>query len=290
MEAIDDDGVDVNRLCTEIIYGVMHHPAQRDGGDDGAREGRQMLFKVVEDWWNEKRREQDDYRRKLSREGVQNGENHKEGVHDTGHGHGCVGTLKMRKQFGKPETMEDRIAGTVAGHILEGATGQLSGMVKQQTGVDIPTYRYQQKQEAEEEQGFGGGVVGGLLGKVVGGAFGGGESTSQSSRRYEEEGGYEQQSSSRYEQQSSSRYEQQSSSRYEQKSRYEEQGEEEQGGYARKQERRYGESEDSGYGQSQRRDDNEEEGGGGFGDILDTVRKQAEGAFGGGSGGESRRW
>ncbi|KAG4216714.1 hypothetical protein PC116_g34805, partial [Phytophthora cactorum] len=42
MEAWDDEGADVDRLLNRIIYGVLHHPAQRDLGEDGARDGRQI--------------------------------------------------------------------------------------------------------------------------------------------------------------------------------------------------------------------------------------------------------
>uniref|UniRef100_A0A8H7N7V6 Het-C-domain-containing protein n=1 Tax=Bionectria ochroleuca TaxID=29856 RepID=A0A8H7N7V6_BIOOC len=128
MEAIDDDSVDVNRLVTRIVNGVMHHPAQREMGDDGAQEGRQQIFQAVQEWWSEMGEDQrQDYRRKLSRRGVQNGENHKEGVYDTGHGHGCSGKLKMQKLYGEPETMEDKIASAAAGALISGAAEALGG-------------------------------------------------------------------------------------------------------------------------------------------------------------------
>ena len=312
MEAIDDEGVDIDRTCTRIIYGVMHHPAQRDMGQDGVREGRHTIFKVVEDWWREKRNQQDEYRRKLSREGVENGENHKEGVHDTGHGHGCVGKLKMRKQFGEPQTWEDKVADQAAGAILEGASGAFSGMVKQQTGVSMPSYHHK---EEKDEGGFGGGM-GGLLGKVggslLGGAFGGGEKESHSSSRREDDGGYTESrteyghSGNRYGQAEYSQTSYDDGSRRQEYSRYEQEdtggGRQTQGyGYEEKYEQRStgeeyesrqgweGNTEDSGYGQSQsqRRDDNEEEGGNTFDGFLDTVTKQAENAFG---GDERRGW
>jgi len=139
MEAIDNPNVDVQRTLNRIIYGIMHHPAQREMGDDGARDGRQLVFRSVQQWWqNMDRSQQDDYRRKLSREGVRNGENHKEGVYDTGHGHGCSGKLQMRKQFGAPETWEDKVAGAAAGAIMGAATGAFSNIVKDETGINFP--------------------------------------------------------------------------------------------------------------------------------------------------------
>ena len=116
MEAWDDEGIDIRRTNDRIINGTLHHPAQRDMGEDGARDGREAMFRTVEEWWNSISDEgKDELRQKLSREGVERGENHKEGVHDTGHGHGCNGKLKMRKQFGAPEGLEDRLAGAAAG-------------------------------------------------------------------------------------------------------------------------------------------------------------------------------
>ncbi|KAI9873837.1 MAG: hypothetical protein M1823_007825, partial [Watsoniomyces obsoletus] len=92
--AWDDDRVDVNRTCDRIIHGVLHHPALRDQGQDGAGDGRKVMFQVVEKWWrNKDDREKSDFREKLSRRGVEQGRNHKEGVHD--HGHGSMKPLGM---------------------------------------------------------------------------------------------------------------------------------------------------------------------------------------------------
>ncbi|KAK1595791.1 heterokaryon incompatibility protein Het-C [Colletotrichum navitas] len=188
MEAIDDESIDVNRTLNRIIFGVLHHPAQRDMGEDGARDGRQQIFKFMEEWWNEMdRSQQDDYRRKLTREGVERGENHKEGVHDTGHGHGCSGKLHMRKQFGEPTTWEDKVADQAAGAILEGVSGGIASLMEQQTGVKVPQYKHQQ----EEESSSGGGA-GGLIGSILGGVFGKDEKETQHSSRRDDDGGYTQ--------------------------------------------------------------------------------------------------
>ncbi|KAK8143716.1 hypothetical protein G3M48_006838 [Beauveria asiatica] len=152
MEAIDDNNVDVNRLCDRLIYGVLHHPAQKNMGQDGVVEARKMIFQVVEEWWGQMGDDQrDDYRRKLSRDGVFKGENHKEGVYDTGHGHGCAGKLEMRKLYGAPETMETKIASAAASAIFSSASGAVSSIVEQQTGIQLPG-----RQESEESGGLRG--------------------------------------------------------------------------------------------------------------------------------------
>ncbi|KAG5985419.1 hypothetical protein E4U55_002340 [Claviceps digitariae] len=168
MEAIDNDGTDVNRLCDRIINGVLHHPAQRNLGQDGVPEARNAMFKEVETWWGELRDEQNSFRQKLSREGVERGENHKEGVDDTGHGHGCTGKLKMRKLYGEPDTLENKIAGAAADAIVQGATGLISDVVEQQTGMKLPSSG---APEAREEKG---GLEGFLskAGSILGDAFG----------------------------------------------------------------------------------------------------------------------
>ncbi|CEJ89173.1 Putative Heterokaryon incompatibility protein Het-C [[Torrubiella] hemipterigena] len=154
MEAMDDDNVDVNRLCDRIITGVMHHPAQRNMGEDGAREARGQIFESVVDWWRQMDNGQrEDYKRKLSRDGVFRGENHKEGVHDTGHGHGCSGKLEMRRLYGEPETVETKIAGAAAQAIFQGASNALGNVVEQQTGYRIPNT---QNNTNSEEGGFSG--------------------------------------------------------------------------------------------------------------------------------------
>ncbi|KAG5936814.1 hypothetical protein E4U59_004774 [Claviceps monticola] len=175
MEAIDNDGTDVNRLCDRIIHGIMHHPAQRNLGQDGASEARNLMFQEVETWWGELRGEQDSYRQKLSRDGVERGENHKEGVDDTGHGHGCAGKLKMRKLYGEPDTLENKIAGAAANAIVHGATGLISDVVEQQTGMKLPAGgRPVAEPEEEEKSGFGrflskaGSILGEALGKDEG--------------------------------------------------------------------------------------------------------------------------
>ena len=89
ISAWDDERIDPNRTINRILNGVFHHPAMRMYGDDGARDGRNVMFRTVEQWWSEKS-EQDKQalREELSREGVERGDNHKKGVFDSGHGCG----------------------------------------------------------------------------------------------------------------------------------------------------------------------------------------------------------
>ncbi|CEI64418.1 hypothetical protein FVEN_g10783 [Fusarium venenatum] len=187
MDAVDDEGTDVDRLLDEIVDGVLHHPAQRDLGSRKVQEGRHRFFKGVEEWWNEMGDGQrEEYRGKLTRDGVQNGENHKEGVVDTGHGHGCAGKLKMRKLYGGgPETLEDKIAGAAADAIFKGATGALSGMVEQNTGYKMPS---SSRKEEKEEGGLGGFLN--QASSILGGAFGDKDTERQSSSRREDDGSY----------------------------------------------------------------------------------------------------
>lgn len=184
MDAIDNENVDINSTCDRIISGVLHHPAQRDMGEEGARDGRALMFQSVEQWWNDMdRSQQDEYRRKLSRDGVERGDNHKEGVHDTGHGHGCAGKLGMHKQFGAdgPQSMEDKIASQAAGAIIGGLTGGFSDMVSQSTGgkVNLPT---------SEKPTQGGGLLG-AASSLLSGAFSSEETDTYESRPHRDNDG-----------------------------------------------------------------------------------------------------
>ncbi|KAK3996883.1 ATP-dependent RNA helicase DDX42 [Cladorrhinum sp. PSN332] len=214
MEAIDDDGADVDRILNKVIYGVLHHPAQRNMGPDGAREGRRIIFDSVKNWWEEMSdRQRDEYREKLSRQGVENGENHKEGQTDCGHG--CGGKLKMHKNYAnkEPETMEDRIAAAAAGAIIGGVKQSFQNAA----------------QNASQNPNYGGGdgnPLGGFLSGLAGALgrrsgreeessgggygqsdysqnqYGGGQSEYRSYEQREERsygGGYEERSESRYE-------------------------------------------------------------------------------------------
>lgn len=187
MDAMDDESVDIDELLNNIVHGIMHHPAQRELGGGKIREGRRRCYNNVKEWWNELGEEtQEDYRRKLTREGVQNGENHKEGVQDTGHGHGCAGKLKMRKLYGGPETVEDKIAGAAADAIFQGATGAISGLVEQNTGYKMGS---SSRREETQESGLSGFL--GAASSLLGGALGN-DSHKETSSRREDDGSYTQ--------------------------------------------------------------------------------------------------
>ncbi|KAJ2892989.1 heterokaryon incompatibility protein het-c [Zalerion maritima] len=180
MEAWDDDGKDPSEVVDTIINGVFHHPAKRGEGSRASRKGRKIVFESVKDWWNNLDSSlQSQYREKLSRDGVENGDNHKEGIHDSGHG--CGHPLKMKK-FGKgnsePETFEDKIAGQIAGSIMSGVTGGFASAVHGSTGVNVPTY---DNPKVGDEQSGG---LGGLVSKF-GSAFGlgGGDDEPSQTRR-----------------------------------------------------------------------------------------------------------
>ena len=85
MACWDDEKIDINRTLTRIVNGVFHHPALRSVGNDGAVDCRRQMFGVVEQWWKSKLEpERQGLRAQLSRDGVEQGKNHKAGVRDTG--------------------------------------------------------------------------------------------------------------------------------------------------------------------------------------------------------------
>lgn len=150
MAAWDNPHTDVEHTINEIV-GVFHHPAFADGSDGrGGIEGRQKMFGVVRQWWEEKDESEREFlRHALSREGVEQGKNHKEGQHDSGHGCGKpIHRVKPKKDGGEFGIAEDM--GKAMGSALEEAF--LSG-----------------------GQGGGGSSsgFGGLLGGIAGAAFGG---------------------------------------------------------------------------------------------------------------------
>ncbi|KAL2039227.1 hypothetical protein N7G274_007895 [Stereocaulon virgatum] len=163
----DDERIDVDRTLTRIVTGVFHHPAVRDYGDDGAVDGRRLMFGVVEQWWGS-RSEQDRQilRDQLSRKGVEQGRNHKPGVQDTGHGCG--------KPLGMPGVREATSSGVSSGGgsgiggIAMGIAGGLAG------GAVLTELGSAFAGKSEYDSGYsGGGDSGGGMGKFVeGGAFG----------------------------------------------------------------------------------------------------------------------
>jgi hypothetical protein len=163
MQAWDDPRIDPERTINRIINGVFHHPAQRSMGDDGAADGRRLMFSAVEQWW--RRADQNELRRQLSREGVQSGMNHKPGQHDTGHG--CGKPLGMAKH-----SSGDGASGGILGDLLSAFSGGAAATGTGQ-GYGRPT---QGSSNNAIGQGvgelLGGGALGGVVGALAGGLGG----------------------------------------------------------------------------------------------------------------------
>ncbi|TLS26741.1 hypothetical protein PpBr36_04173 [Pyricularia pennisetigena] len=167
MQAMDDESIDIGRTVNRIIYGVLHHPAQRSIGHDGSSEGREIFFRSVEQWWGcMGPDQQEDYLRRLSRDGVKNHENHKEGEYDTGHNNGCLGHLDTSHIHGggkkkKKETWEDKIATQAANAIVSGVTGAVGNFVNNNGSHD----------GGRKDDGPGGllGIAASALGGILGG-------------------------------------------------------------------------------------------------------------------------
>ncbi|EXJ95082.1 hypothetical protein A1O1_00200 [Capronia coronata CBS 617.96] len=151
----DDESIDVDRTLNRIINGVLHHPALRDNGQDGASDGRHLMFSVVEEWWGSKsEREKDGLRRQLSREGVRSGENHKPGVED--HGHGSNRPLTMANVNYNNQSGNGGDAFGAIGSALGGGGNQAGGRPSNAAADSIGNMA-------------GAAVGGGVLGSLVGG-------------------------------------------------------------------------------------------------------------------------
>lgn len=197
----DDERIDVNRTLTRIVNGVFHHPALRNYGDDGAVDGRRLMFSVMQQWWGQKEEyERAELRQQLSREGVEQGRNHKEGVHDSGHG--CGKPLGMRTA--RTAGSSGAIGGPAAGAVLGGLTQAFGGGFSGSSGVgSLPNAGGQSDSFSKlAEAAVGGGALGGIVGGLVGGvggdllgdAFGGSNDKKQvhQQQRYEADGSYTQ--------------------------------------------------------------------------------------------------
>ena len=178
----DDEDIDIDRTITRIIDGVLHHPALRNQGRDGASDGRQEMFEVVQEWWSEKsEREKDGLREQLSRRGVESGRNHKPGVVD--HGHGSNKPLGMAGV--KPSKSYTGAGGPAASGVLGGISSALGGGSHD---------KHKQKHHGSGNEKLGkmagdavgggalGSIVGGIAGGLLGGAFGGGDDNKKSTK------------------------------------------------------------------------------------------------------------
>ncbi|KAL6713837.1 hypothetical protein ACLMJK_008331 [Lecanora helva] len=196
----DDERIDVDRTLTRIINGVFHHPSLRDYGEDGAVDGRRLMFGVVEQWWGSKdEQERQVLRGQLSRDGVERGQNHKPGVQDSGHG--CckplgMPTVKTAQSSGANGGLGG-LAGGLVGGIAGGAVlGEIGSALAGQSKYDPGANSGGMGKFVEEGVGGGvlGAVVGGIGGELLGGEFSGSRARRQSyeNERYEADGSYTQ--------------------------------------------------------------------------------------------------
>ncbi|KAF1946819.1 Het-C-domain-containing protein [Clathrospora elynae] len=165
-----DGEADPEQTIDRIINAVFHHPACVGASRDrDVVRGRQIMFDTVRKWWeSHDREEQRSLRQKLSREGVERGENHKPDVHDKGHG--C----------GKPLGMANSI----------GTSGGKGGNPKIQQATDHVGKLASEAVGGGALGGLVGGLVGGIGGSLLGDAFGGNEKKSKKQESYGQDGSY----------------------------------------------------------------------------------------------------
>lgn len=198
----DDERIDVERTLNRIIQGVFHHPSLRDFGNDGAGDGRRLIFGVVEQWWGSKdEQERMILRDQLSRDGVETGRNHKEGVHDTGHGCGKPLAMPTTKTANSSGALGGLAGGAILGQIGSALAGEssydagYSGSTQSGGGGTSGIGKFA---EAAVGGGAVGGIFGGLAGalggNLLGEAFGGSKSEKKTyqSQKFEEDGSYTQ--------------------------------------------------------------------------------------------------
>lgn len=158
--AWDDDSVDINRTVTRITTGILHHPALRDHGQDGASDGRRLMFGVVEQWWREKSdREKDGLREQLSRRGVETGRNHKEGVQDHGHGSNKpLGMANLSNQGGRSSSSNqaaNKIGQAAGAAVGGGVLGSIVGGIASAVGGDLLGGGKNQDKETYKRDDYG---------------------------------------------------------------------------------------------------------------------------------------
>ena len=198
----DDERIDVNRTLNRIINGVFHHPALVNYGEDGAIDGRRLMFNIVRGWWEQKdNQEKEVLRDQLSRDGVQQGRNHKDGVQDSGHGCG--------KPLGMPNAKTANSSGATGGAAASSILGEISSALAGQSQYDPGAVRPSPGGPSASfgkfaQDAVGGGALGGIVGGLAGGlggdllgdVLGGSKSQKQSyqTEQYGREGEYTQKS------------------------------------------------------------------------------------------------
>lgn len=153
----DDDRIDVERTLNRVIYGVLHHPALRDYGQDGASDGRRLMFAAVEEWWRgQSEREKAGLREQLSRRGVETGMNHKPGVQDHGHG--------SNRPLGMTNISYNNSSSGIGSDALGAVNSALGGGGRPSESSD--------QLGKMAGAAVGGGILGSLVGKIASGIGG----------------------------------------------------------------------------------------------------------------------
>ncbi|KAJ5681518.1 uncharacterized protein N7477_001458 [Penicillium maclennaniae] len=163
MELWDDEEIDIDRTLNRIITGIFHHPAQRVHGEDGASDIRRTMFSTVEQWWSEKSdEERESLRDQLSRDGVLEGRNHKEGVEDCGHGcgkpialpkgHNASGADYQSGNSGLQKIASEALGGGALGSLVGGLIGGVGSMVLSDGGsIDQKTFKTEKHDSDDED-------------------------------------------------------------------------------------------------------------------------------------------
>lgn len=205
--AWDDDSIDANGVCDQVLQ-VLHHPALR------SQEGQERMFEVVRQWWEEKSgSEQSRLEDALSKDGVKEGRNH-EGEDPLGgpgsknhshagcsHGHGGGNRQKQRRDdysssqrddYGRSGRNENEYGNSQRGEYGSNQRGEYDSR-RQTGGYQQEENSYQRRQAAEqphsqreERQNVDFSTpagIGGFLGGLVAGAFGGGSHDQESSSK-----------------------------------------------------------------------------------------------------------
>ncbi|KAL2825877.1 heterokaryon incompatibility protein Het-C-domain-containing protein [Aspergillus pseudoustus] len=155
MELWDNEDADIDATLDRIVSGVFHHPALYEYGRGAESEIRSLMFGTVQQWWSDKSRSEIDYlREQLSRDGVREGKNHKEGVQDCGHG--CGKPFALHKggassTQGRKSNVSgiEKIAANAAGG---GALGGLVGGLVSGVGSMLLNESGAQPQRTEERE------------------------------------------------------------------------------------------------------------------------------------------
>ncbi|RPB24493.1 Het-C-domain-containing protein [Terfezia boudieri ATCC MYA-4762] len=194
--AWDDDSIDANGVCDEVLQ-VLHHPALR------SKEGQERMFEVVRQWWEEKSgSEQSHLEDALSKDGVKEGRNH-EGEDPLGgpgsknhshagcsHGDGGRNKQQQRDDYGSSQRNEYDSSQRNEYSSGRQTRGYQQENFNQRRQTEQPYSQREERQNVDLSTPAG---IGGFLGGLVASALGEGNRDQEStSRSYggEERGSY----------------------------------------------------------------------------------------------------